>query len=202
MKLEDYSNSLAISGSTLLVGVPEAYHHGAVHVYNNNGGKWVETQTIQQQGVNMFGWSVTIDGSHMAVSADDEVFTYQQDATSNKWIKNGHFTVQSSNYIPIVSIQKDTLVATLTDYRHHPTVSGYVYKLSTNNNNNGSVTSWMWNHRAVLTTKTDPLTSVNQEHTVSVEGRYAFIGRCVEDYDDGVGKVFVYDMADISDSRE
>ena len=58
----------------------------------------------------------------------------------------------------------------------------------------------MWQHRAVLTTKTDPLTSVEQVHgAVSVEGRYAFIGRCICV---GIGKVFVYDMADIRDSRE
>ena len=196
LKLELKGESLAISGSTLVVGALSPYYdHGVVYVFNNKGGKWVKTQIIQQQGVHHFGLSVTIDGRHMAVGAWHKVFIYQQDATANKWIENGQFSVKPSNE-PGVSMQKDTLVATFSD-DDHPTVSGYVYKLSTNKND-GNVTSGTWIFRAVLTTKTDLVTSPDQTHrAVSVEGRYAFIGRY---YDSGFGKVFVYDLADISDS--
>ena len=132
----------------------------------------------------------------MGVSAWDGVFTYQLDAISNKWINNGRLTVPIE--YPRVSMQKDTLVAALKDYYHHSTVSGYVYKLSTTNNN-GRVT---WKHRAVLTTKTDPLTSRDQFHrAVSVEGHYVYVGRW-DAMNDVVGKVFVYNISNITGASE
>ena len=204
--LEGCTQSLAISVHTLLV--VEMHGHafpinGIVHVYNNNGKKWVKSQTIEQHGVCYFGGSIAMDGSHLAVTAQQwhggehftaVLYTYQLDVSTNTWVNNGYLNLPTVS--SCVSIQKDTLVATLTDYNIHETECGYVYKLSKSIKNNASVALYQWNHAAVFTTKADPLTKEDDQHhrAVRVEGQLVFTGR----YDRyGFGKVFVHDLSHI-----
>ena len=94
-------------------------------------------------------------------------------------------------------------MVTVTDITDHPGVCGVAYKLSKpannkNNNNNVSVALYKWRQIAMLTTKTDPLTSYWQHHwAVSVEDHVVRIGRRDEHIPDGVGKVFVHDLSNI-----
>ena len=200
LKLEEAGQSLALNGSTLVVGVPHvSQHQGHVYVYNNIRGKWTKFQTIQQVEFGVFGTSVSLYGDHMAISSLDGqsevnvVHTYHLDPISNSWINNGRFTLPALDYFSSVSMHKDFMVATLTDVSQ-PRVCGYVFKLSattTSNSNSGNVTSYQWNHVAKLMTKGDPLSGSEDQSAVRVDGHLVFTGRSDGD---GVGKVFVHKL--------
>ena len=135
-----------------------------------------------------------------------KTFTYQFNTTSHVWINNGQFSLPTG--YPSLSMEKDTLVATLSNHDNHPTLCGYVYKLSIDNNNNNNNENnndnsdngnadgiVQWKHNATLTTRTDLITG-DQDQTVSVEGHYVYIGRWGI-YPHSVGKVFVCDTSNI-----
>ena len=205
MQIED-DGKLVTSGTTLAVGIPFADDaDGIVHLYNNIRGRWIKQQTIRQPDVVDFGYSVTVYGSHMAVSglggdSHSVIFTYQLDASSNTWINNGRFALENIDFLHLssVSMHQNHLVVTVTDKDRHPGVCGYVYKLSqtpTYNKNGGEV--FKWNHVGVLTTKTDPLTEDYQVHwAVGVDEQMAYIGR-YDSADNGVGKLFLHDLSNI-----
>ena len=92
----DRTPSLAVHGDILVVGVPDTYDYGRVNIFNRVGGEWYQAQTIEQHGFESFGWSVTIHGPIMAVSAfQGFVFTYRLDEDTNTWVNNGRLSVPS-----------------------------------------------------------------------------------------------------------
>ena len=63
--------SVAISGSTVVVGAILGNPHGAAYVFNRQSGSWVETQKLiaSARGAAEFGYSVAISGSTVVVGA-------------------------------------------------------------------------------------------------------------------------------------
>ena len=200
------SPSLSVHGDSLVVGLPTADHdeQGQVRVYNRVHGKWVEGQTIKQDGVQLFGWSVAIYGQHMAVSDGyGHVFTFMFDDHTKTWVDNGRISVPN-NIFSFLYLDKDMLAITVNNKGKYPDLCGVVYRLSTatatrtttnnSSSNNGNV---VWEEIARLTTKGDPITDEDQLHfDISVEEKVAFISRWK--YGEGVGKVFVHDLTNIN----
>ncbi len=77
---------LDLNGSTLAIGDPVANNEvGQVHVYSLQSGTWVRTQTLAPTSPNsnfpeMFGSSVAIDGSTMAIGAMTDT-TFKSDGS-------------------------------------------------------------------------------------------------------------------------
>ena len=153
----------------------------------------MDSRTNDQDGVENFGMSVAIYAQQMVVgSFNGDVFTYKLDQGTNTWKGNGRFSVPVDIYTS-VSIYMDVLVVTFKDEKNNPDVCGIVYKLTTANNNQNS-SNLIWTEIVRLTTKNDPMTSVDQHHYgVSVDENMVFIGRWDED-DQAFGKVFVHDL--------
>ena len=173
-------------------------------MYNQVHGKWVEGQTIKQDGSSYFGWSVAIYGQHMAVSDGyGHVFTFMFDDHTKTWVDNGRISVPN-NIFSSLYLDKDMLAITVNNKGKLPDLCGVVYRLSTatatrtttnnSSSNNGNV---VWEEIARLTTKGDPITDEDQLHfDISVEEKVAFISRWK--YGEGVGKVFVHDLTNIN----
>jgi hypothetical protein len=71
---EHFGNSVAISGSTIVVGsaILSIFFDGSAYVFNRQGRSWVETQKLTASdgaGGDIFGWSVAISGSTLVVGA-------------------------------------------------------------------------------------------------------------------------------------
>ncbi|KAL7545916.1 hypothetical protein ACHAWF_009271 [Thalassiosira exigua] len=67
-------NNLAISGNTVVLGVPEEYNPGSAYVFERDAssGDWNETKVLtppKGDGGSCFGQEVAIDGNTIAVSA-------------------------------------------------------------------------------------------------------------------------------------
>ena len=62
---------IAAHGDIIVVGIPNVDDddHGLAQVYNKINGKWIQGQTIKQDGVEHFGLSVSFNEHHMAVSS-------------------------------------------------------------------------------------------------------------------------------------
>jgi hypothetical protein len=71
---DHFGNSVAISGSTIVVGsaILSIFFEGSAYVFNRQGRSWVETQKLTASdgaGGDIFGWSVAISGSTLVVGA-------------------------------------------------------------------------------------------------------------------------------------
>jgi hypothetical protein len=70
---DDFGWSVAISGSTAVVGAPYAnLYTGAAYIYTDSGGTWTQTATLTASDAaagNEFGRSVAISGSTVAVGS-------------------------------------------------------------------------------------------------------------------------------------
>jgi hypothetical protein len=71
---DNFGRSVAISGSTIVVGSAKltVFVEGSAYVFNRKGSSWVETQKLtasEGAGANIFGWSVAISGSTIVVGA-------------------------------------------------------------------------------------------------------------------------------------
>ncbi len=72
---DDFGWSVAVSGPTLIVGVPfdgigGKFNQGSAYVYNRQGGSWVEMQKLTASdgaADDFFAWSVAISGSTVVV---------------------------------------------------------------------------------------------------------------------------------------
>ena len=68
----EFGHSVAVSGTTALVGAPRADSTGAVFVYERAGGEWIETGKLVGAGTlggDRFGHSVDLDGDRAIVGA-------------------------------------------------------------------------------------------------------------------------------------
>lgn len=70
---DNFGNSVALSGSTIIVGSPDHNNsRGAAYVFNRDGESWVETHKLtasDAKPVDLFGTSVAISGSTIVVGA-------------------------------------------------------------------------------------------------------------------------------------
>jgi hypothetical protein len=69
---ERFAYSLAVQGSLLVVGRPDGNFNGTVHVFNEQGSSWVETQMLTASdgaGLNIFGDNVALDGQRLLVGS-------------------------------------------------------------------------------------------------------------------------------------
>ena len=145
-------------------------------------------------------------GHHMAVGNYNGVLvTYKFDRQRNSWIRNGKHSVPGMG--SDVSMQKNLLVVTVSDWQRHPAVCGIVYKLTAttattndnNNNNNRSVTTMsnknnndvniVWKEFARLTIRGDPLKAFKGISSVSIENGIVFTGSGQD------GKVFIHKLS-------
>jgi len=69
-----FGASVAVSGSTIVVGVPfdNIAGRGSAYVFSRQGGSWVETQklTTSDGATGLFGFSVAVSGSTIVVGAE------------------------------------------------------------------------------------------------------------------------------------
>lgn len=78
---DSFGWSVAISGSTIVVGAPfddigGNVNQGSVYVFNRQGGSWVETQKLTASdgaADDHFGWSVAVSGSTIVAGATNEL---------------------------------------------------------------------------------------------------------------------------------
>ena len=76
-ELDQFGKSIAISGSTIIVGAPfddveGTFNQGSAYVFNRQGGSWGETHKLTaSDGTpgDQFGWSVGVSGSTVVVGA-------------------------------------------------------------------------------------------------------------------------------------
>ncbi len=75
---DDFGWSVAVSGSTAVVGAPYANSYaGAAYVFTDSGGSWTqEAELTASDGASgdEFGWSVAISGSTVVVGAPNHYF--------------------------------------------------------------------------------------------------------------------------------
>lgn len=70
-----FGTSVAVSGSTIVVGAPFDSVGGSAYVFNRQGGSWVETQKLTASdgtGSELFGFSVAVSGSTIVVGAQTD----------------------------------------------------------------------------------------------------------------------------------
>jgi len=70
-----FGTSVAVSGSTVVVGAPFDSVGGSAYVFNRQGRSWVETQKLtasDETGSELFGSSVAISGSTIVVGAQTD----------------------------------------------------------------------------------------------------------------------------------
>jgi hypothetical protein len=92
----DFGHSVAVSGTTAVVGAPEAAGgQGAVYVYSKVGRSWRLTKTLvdpdHRHLGDFFGYAVAINGTTIAVGAPEEnsrhgaVYLYRKFKRRNDW---------------------------------------------------------------------------------------------------------------------
>ena len=69
-----FGQSVALSGSTVVVGAPfgDSFNRGSAYVFNRQGRNWVETQKLtasDETGTDLFGWTVAVTRSTVFVGA-------------------------------------------------------------------------------------------------------------------------------------
>lgn len=104
---DQFSDSVAISGSTIIVGAPRKKIgsnrlQGAVYVFERQGGNWVETQRlIASDGLefDFFGGTVAISGSTIVVGvagiSQSSAYVFQRQGGS--WVETQKLTASDAN---------------------------------------------------------------------------------------------------------
>jgi glutamate synthase domain-containing protein 3 len=129
---DQFGNSIAVNGSTIVVGAPlhdvaGASDQGSAYVFDRQGGSWVETQELTgSDGAadNQFGWSVAVGGSTIVVGAVNNHFgntfsrgsAYVYDRRGGSWVESQKLTASDeaiNNFFAwAVAISGSTIVAT------------------------------------------------------------------------------------------
>jgi uncharacterized Fe-S cluster protein YjdI len=90
---DNFGWSVAVSGSTVVVGAPAAtiggnFAQGSVYVFNLQGGSWVEAQKLTaSDGGGGFGLSVAISGSTVVVGSPGNESTYIFNRKEGSWVE-------------------------------------------------------------------------------------------------------------------
>ncbi|HVC71016.1 MAG TPA: FG-GAP repeat protein [Acidimicrobiales bacterium] len=97
---DDFGWSVAVSGSTAVVGAPYAgAYKGAAYIFSKTGKTWTQTQTLSASDAapgNEFGWSVAISGTTVAVGSPGTYFgigtAYVFTDTGGTWTQQSEFS--------------------------------------------------------------------------------------------------------------
>ena len=97
---DSFGNSVAVSGSTVVVGSPgDDIEKGSTYVFNRQRGSWVEAQKLTASdgaALDIFGYSVAISGSRVVVGAiGDNVFqgsAYVFNRQGESWVEEQKLT--------------------------------------------------------------------------------------------------------------
>jgi len=96
---DDFGWSVAVSGSTAVVGAPYASSYtGAAYIFTKSGSTWTQTQELTASDAapgNEFGWSVAISGSTVAVGSPGTYYgignAYVFTESGGIWTQQGEF---------------------------------------------------------------------------------------------------------------
>jgi len=99
---DQFSDSVAVSGSTIVVGAPFKtigghLFQGAVYVFERQGGRWAETQSLtESDGVAFFGGSVAVSGSTIVVGGivNNRVSIFERHGGS--WVETQKLTASDA----------------------------------------------------------------------------------------------------------
>jgi len=100
---DQFSDSIAFSGSTIVVGAPIAtiggnVGQGAAYVFERHGGSWVETQKLFASDgfvFDVFGKSVAVSGSTIVAGAANRA-AYVFERQGGRWIKTQKLTASDA----------------------------------------------------------------------------------------------------------
>ena len=118
---DQFSESVAISGSTIVVGAPIKnidgnFAQGAVYVFERHGGSWVETQKLTASDGSVFGFfgnSVAVSGSTIVVGTGNEG-AYVFNRHGGSWVEtqklNASDGAVGANFGLSVAISGSTIV--------------------------------------------------------------------------------------------
>jgi hypothetical protein len=90
-----FADSIAVSGSTALVGAPDYTGGGAAYIYTQSGVSWTNTATLTAPaGSTSFGTAVAISGSTAVVSANNgsEGVAYVYTLSGGAWVYTTELT--------------------------------------------------------------------------------------------------------------
>jgi FG-GAP repeat len=118
---DQFSNSIAVSGSTIVVGAPVKNiggisGQGAAYVFERQGGSWVETQKLTASDgsvFSFFGVSISISGSTLVVGAASKG-AYVFNRQGGSWVETQKLTasdqVPNDNFGLSVAFSGSTIV--------------------------------------------------------------------------------------------
>ena len=114
---DQFSDSVAFSGSTIVVGAPIKniggnFAQGAAYVFERHGGSWVETQKLTASDglvFDFFGKSVAVSGSTIVVGADGAYIFNRQ---GGSWVETQKLTASDAgdNFGLSVAVSGSTIV--------------------------------------------------------------------------------------------
>jgi nucleoside-specific outer membrane channel protein Tsx len=101
---DDFGWSVAISGSTAVVGAPYAQNYmGAAYIFTKSGSTWTQTAELLPSDAatgNEFGWSVAISGSTVAVGSPGTYYglgsAYVFTDTGGTWSQQSDLTAHDA----------------------------------------------------------------------------------------------------------
>jgi hypothetical protein len=108
-EFDAYGTAVAISGSTMVVGAPNAGTYGEVDVYTQaSDGKWDFLQTLTASQAEQFGQSVAISGNTIVVGApggsssydNGSVWIYSRTSDSGDWPTSATQTLAAASTSP------------------------------------------------------------------------------------------------------
>jgi len=85
---DGFGQVLCMVGDVLFVGVPQQNSsEGAVYVFTQSGGIWTQVQKITQSAADQLGWSISCDGTTLAVGAigNDPGHVYVYTLVAGTW---------------------------------------------------------------------------------------------------------------------
>lgn len=183
---EDYSDTIAVSGNTIIIG-----GNNKVYIYERNvNGEWKKIQTIE--GTGSFGHSVSISDDYMLVGAPDNsgteigggAYLYQNQGGDNPWKQIGEKTIHEDvdgkefgRFGSSVSLSDEyAIIKTLYNV--------YIYKRIYGKLDKGTRV---------------PLSITGGQMQTSISNKYAVIGAYKEEKDSfsSKGAVYIIDLSNV-----
>ena len=110
----DYGRSVAIDGDRIVVGAYNGEYNGiksgAVFIFKNEGGNWVEEQMLLPSVPSenaRFGWSVALEGNDLLIGSTGETAAYFFEYTANGWEETQVINVSSAPLGGLISAGVD-----------------------------------------------------------------------------------------------
>ena len=168
---EAAGSSVAISGSTALIGAPDKNSRaGDAYVFGRSGTAWSQQATPSTSGVAALGWSVAISGSTAVIGAPDTNSragaAYVFERTGTEWSQQAKLTASHP--------------AAGEEFGHSVAISGSTALIGAPGNGAGDAyvferTGTAWSQQAKLTAS-HPAAGEEFGHSVAISGSTALIG--------------------------